>query len=100
MPLLDYILERPSYGWKDSNGDLIIPTKRQLYSEAFSRMNIFKSSGNGCHSRVSWTWACMLPFLLVTQYFSWLLVLVAMFYSLIAMGTHGTIWVTATARCV
>jgi len=94
MALLDHVLQRPSYGWKDSNGDLVIPTNRQLFGEALSRINIFKSRKNWMALTGWLTWASMIPFfyLFITQYFSWWLVLVVMFYSLIAMGTHGTIW--------
>jgi sn-1 stearoyl-lipid 9-desaturase len=73
---------------------LIVPTTKQLFKEAFSRVNIFKSRRNWI-SLMAWAMvACMIPFLVlfITQYFSWLLVLAAIVYSLIIMGTHGTIW--------
>ncbi len=94
MALIDYILERPSYGWANEKGELIIPTNRQLFKEAFSRINIFKSRKNWL-SLVGWVMIlCMMPFLyfFITQYFSWLLLIVIIVYAMIIMGTHGTIW--------
>jgi stearoyl-CoA desaturase (delta-9 desaturase) len=94
MAFIDHVLQRPSYGWADKNGALIVPSKRQLFSEAFSRINIFKTKKNWI-SLMSWVMTlCMLPmlYLFLVYYFSWTLVIVAVFYSLIIMGTHGTIW--------
>lgn len=94
MAFIDEILQKPSYGWADEKGELIIPTTRQLWKEAFSRINIFKSRKNWI-SLMSWVMAtCMVPFFIVfiTQYFSWQLLIACVFYSLVIMGTHGTIW--------
>ena len=94
MAFIDTVLQQPSYGWSDQNGNLIVPTVKQLYSEAFSRINIFKSKKNWI-SMISWLMAvCMLPFFLVfiLKYFSWKLVIVFVVYSMIIMSTHGTIW--------
>ena len=46
MAFIDNILQKPSYGWQDANGELVVPTTRQLFKEAFSRVNIFKSKKN------------------------------------------------------
>ena len=94
MAFIDNILQTPSYGWADQKGELIIPTTRQLFKEAFSRVNIFKSKKNWI-SFFGWVIVlCMLPFLFlfITQYFSWLLLIVVIVYAMIIMGTHGTIW--------
>lgn len=94
MAFIDEILQKPSYGWADANGDLVVPTKRQLFKEAFSRINIFKTRKNWI-TLMSWLMtACMIPFFIffITQHFSWWLLGAAIFYSLIIMGTHGTIW--------
>ena len=94
MPLIDYILHKPSYGWQNQEGELIVPTKRQLLKEAFSRLNIFRTRKNWI-SLVSWVMIlCMLPFAYVflVYYFSWKLVIAVAVYSMIIMGTHGTIW--------
>jgi sn-1 stearoyl-lipid 9-desaturase len=94
MAFIDYILQKPSYGWSDEKGDLIVPTTGQLFREAFSRINIFKTKKNWI-SMISWLMAiCMLPFLyiFIVHYFSWPLAIVMVVYSMIIMGTHGTVW--------
>ena len=94
MAFIDYILKEPSYRWADEKGELIVPTTKQLWKEAFNNINIFKSRKNWI-TMISWLMAtCMLPFfyLFVTQYFSWWALLVIPVYAMIIMGTHGTIW--------
>jgi len=94
MAFIDHILERPSYGWADEKGELIVPSTKQLWKQAFSNINIFKCRKNWI-TMISWLMAiCLAPFfiLFVTQYFSWQLLIVTVFYSLVIMGTHGTIW--------
>jgi len=91
---IDNLLQVPSYGWKDEKGELVVPTTRQLWQEAFSRINIFKTKKNWI-SLISWLMVvCMLPlfFLFLTSYFSWWLLAAVVAYSMIVMGTHGTIW--------
>lgn len=94
MAFIDNLLHKPSYGWADEKGELIVPTKGQLLREAFSRLNIFKTKKNWI-SLISWLMiACMLPFfyMFVVYHFSWPLVIAIVIYSMIVMGTHGTIW--------
>lgn len=94
MAFIDEVLQEPSYGWKDEKGNLVVPTTRQLWSEAFSRINIFKSRKNWM-SLISWLMVtCMLPlfYIFLTQYFSWPLAIAIVVYSMVIMGTHGTIW--------
>lgn len=94
MAFIDNLLQSPSYGWKDERGNLIVPSSRQLWSEAFSRINIFKTKKNWI-SLISWLMvACMLPFFFVFlfNFFSWWLVIIIVMYSMVIMGTHGTIW--------
>ncbi|MEQ9008670.1 MAG: acyl-CoA desaturase, partial [Ekhidna sp.] len=62
MTFIDKVLKVPSYGWKDTRGELIIPSKKQLFKEFFSRINIFKNRKNWI-SGISWVMVvCMLPF--------------------------------------
>src|SRR5579871_740780 len=94
MAFIDDLLQKPSYGWADENGELIVPTNKQLFKEAFSRVNIFKTKKNWI-SLLGWLMiACMLPFLFayIFYYFSWKLTALIIVYSMIIMGTHGTIW--------
>jgi len=91
---IDDLLYAPSYGWKDKNGSLTIPTKNMLWAETFSRINVFRSRKNWI-SFASWLMlGCMLPFvyLFLARYFSWYLVIVVVVYAMIIMGVHGTIW--------
>src|SRR6201994_3720579 len=91
---IDNLLYTPSYGWKDQSGTLVVPTSGQLWSEAFSRINIFRSRKNWI-SFVSFLMLVgMLPFLFLFlfKYFSWYLPIAIVVYSMVIMGTHGTIW--------
>src|SRR5579884_599667 len=91
---IDNLLYTPSYGWKDKSGDLVVPTKRQLWHEAFSRINIFKTRKNWISFVSFLMLACMLPFFLLFlfHYFTWYLMIAVVVYSMMIMGTHGTIW--------
>jgi sn-1 stearoyl-lipid 9-desaturase len=94
MTFIDYILQKPSYGWSDEKGELVVPTTKQLFKEAFSRVNIFKTKKNWI-SLIGWLMiACMLPFFVVfvINFFSWPLLIAMIVYAMIVMGTHGTIW--------
>lgn len=94
MAFIDQVLQTPAYGWKDENGTLIVPTTRQLFVEAFNRINICKDKRNWI-SLMAWLMAaCMVPFLVlfITKYFSIPLLIAAIVYAMIIMSTHGTIW--------
>ena len=94
MPFLDYLLEAPSYGWKNEQGNLIKPTTKEILNEFFSRLNIFKTPKNWLPF-FSWaTVVCLFPFLMlfIFKYFTWPLFAAGFVYSMIIMGTHGTIW--------
>ncbi len=94
MPFLDHVLQPPAYGWKDDKGILIKPTVRQLFREFFSRLNVFKTTTNWLPF-FSWLKVlCLLPFFIifVFYFFNIWTFLAAFVYSMIIMGTHGTIW--------
>ncbi|HYO21293.1 MAG TPA: acyl-CoA desaturase, partial [Flavisolibacter sp.] len=94
MAFIDIILQQPSYGWKDENGTLIKPTSKQLWKEAFSRMNIFRSKKNWISFASVAMMVCLLPFFyfFLFHFFSVKLLIAFVVYSMIIMGTHGTIW--------
>lgn len=94
MHLFDHILEPPSYGWKDVSGHVVKPSRKQIFQEFLSRLNIFKSRKNWM-TFTSWLQLlCLSPFFLLFwfRYFDWGLLIVAFLYSMVLMGTHGTVW--------
>jgi stearoyl-CoA desaturase (delta-9 desaturase) len=94
MAFIDNILQKPSYGWQDEKGELIVPTTKQIFREAFKRINVFKSRKNWIPLIAWFMMLCMLPFLYIflVYFFSWKLVIAIVVYSMMIMGTHGTIW--------
>jgi stearoyl-CoA desaturase (delta-9 desaturase) len=94
MPYLDHVLEPPSYGWADANGKLIKPSIIQILKEFFSRLNVVSNRKNWLPF-FSWLKVfCLLPFFFIFI-FNFLHIwtfLAAFVYSMIIMGTHGTIW--------
>ncbi|MFN4315660.1 MAG: fatty acid desaturase [Chitinophagaceae bacterium] len=94
MSFIEKILHRPSYGWKDENGSLVIPSGKQLLREALSRINIFRSKKNWISLLAIVMIASMTPFLyfFVTEHFTWYLLVAIVIYAMIIMGTHGTVW--------
>jgi len=94
MAFLDDVLEPPSYGWKDEAGELVKPSPRTILREFLSRLNIFRDRRNWL-SFFSWFQVlCLLPFffLFIFKFFSFGLFAAGFVYSMILMGTHGTIW--------
>src|SRR4051794_6048074 len=94
MTFIDVVLRKPSYGWQDKNGDLVKPGHIQILKEFFSRLNILEDRKNWLPF-LSWLKVlCMVPFLLlfIFKFFTFPLLLAAFLYSMIIMGTHGTIW--------
>jgi fatty-acid desaturase len=94
MAFLDHVLQVPAYGWKDEQSNLIKPKTSQIFKEFFSRLNIFKSRKNWLPA-FSWLKVlCLTPFffLFIFKYFSPWTLLFAFLYSMIIMGTHGTVW--------
>lgn len=92
--LMDHVLEPPSYGWKDHEDNLIVPTSRQLFREFLFRLNIFRTKKNWLAffswARVFLLIPCFLLFLF--HYFNFYLLGIAFLYGMVIMGTHGTIW--------
>ncbi|WP_310589505.1 fatty acid desaturase [Dyadobacter sandarakinus] len=84
----------PSYGWQDSSGQLIKPTAGQIIREFFRRINIFESRKNWLPFFSWFRVICILPlfYLFLFKYMSVGLLVTAFLYSMIIMGTHGTIW--------
>jgi sn-1 stearoyl-lipid 9-desaturase len=94
MAFIDSVLHTPSYGWKDEKGELVVPTTKQIFREALKRINIFKDRKNWISAISLVMVFCMLPFFyfFLFYFFSWKLVIAIVVYSMVIMGTHGTIW--------
>ena len=94
MAFIHTVLEEPSYGWKDANGNLSKPTQTQIIKEFLTRINVFKDKKNWL-SFMSWFMVlCLTPFLFLFafKYFTFTGLIIAFIYSMMVMGTHGTIW--------
>lgn len=94
MPFLDHVLQPPSYGWKNQQGELVKPSLNLLFKEFFSRLNVLRDRKNWLPFFSWFKILCLLPFfvLFLTQYLSIGTFLAFFVYSMIIMGSHGTIW--------
>ena len=91
---LKRVLEPPFYGWENSSRELIKPTHAQLWKQFRERMNPFADRRNWL-SCFSWFAAATLsiPFMVfVSFHFSFWGVAAGFVYSMVLMGTHGTIY--------
>jgi fatty-acid desaturase len=92
--LMNHVLQAPSYGWKDQADNLIVPTSREIFKEFLFRLNIFRCRKNWL-AFFSWLKVLLLLpclFVFFLQYFNFYFLGVAFLYSMVIMGTHGTIW--------
>ena len=94
MAFIDKILYEPSYGWKDSDGELVAPSNKTLIKEALRKINVFKDKKNWLAASTILMILCLLPFffLFMGEYFSVYTLLFFLLYTMIVMSTHGTIW--------
>jgi fatty-acid desaturase len=91
--ILHDLLEPPRYGW-ERDGRLYKPTARELWSEVFHRINLFRDRKNWLPF-TSWFWTLgLVPFVVVflTQYRSVTISAFGFVYSMFWLGTHGTVW--------
>lgn len=92
-PWLTQALETPSYGYS-RDGVLYVPTRSELIREFFSRLNLVETRKNWLPV---WSWLATLSLLIplvvfAAFFFSWKLVIVGFLYSMVGLGTHGTIY--------
>ena len=83
----------PRYGYSRS-GELYVPSHGEILSEFFHKLNLFRSRKNWL-AVFGWvaTLGMAVPLWLFLRYhFSWTLVVIGFFYSMVGLGTHGTIW--------
>lgn len=93
IPLLNRVLQEPGYGWS-RDGELYVPTTSEIMREWVSRMNLLKTR-KAWLAVVVWGWTlALLPFgvVFLTKYFSWKLMLAGFVYSMVWIGTHGTVY--------
>ncbi|MDB4989926.1 MAG: fatty acid desaturase [Myxococcaceae bacterium] len=93
MAFLDRVLDEPSYGYRRGDA-LYVPTNAEIVREFFSRLSLLRSRKNWLPA---FTWASNLalaiPLVVFLRfYFSWWLVAVGFVYSMVVLGSHGTIW--------
>ncbi len=92
MSFLARVLDEPSYGWS-RDGKLYVPTHREILSEFLGRMNIFRSRKNWL-PLLGWTLSLSLaiPLFYFLFHFNIKFFIAGFIYSMVIMGTHGTIW--------
>lgn len=93
LAFLDRVLDPPSYGFV-RNHKLYVPTRGELVGEFFSHLNVFRSRKNWL---ALFSWFVVLffaPFFVLafTRYFHWTLALAGFLYSMVVLGTHGTVY--------
>lgn len=92
-PFLRRVLEPPSYGWERS-GNPYRPTRGEIIGEVFRRVNIFADRRNWV-AFSGWASTVLLAGFLLAwlRYFpSWWGLVAGFFYSMVGMGSYGTIW--------
>jgi stearoyl-CoA desaturase (delta-9 desaturase) len=94
MCFLQTVLEPPHYGFQNENGTFTRPTHSQIWKEFFTRLNVFNDKRNWLTS-FSWFMTFLFVpvfFTFFIKYFSWKLFGVGFVYSMVLMGTHGTVY--------
>lgn len=86
-------LERPAYGF-EREGAFYRPSKREIFHEFFSRLNLAASRKNWLPL---WSWAIVgllgvALALFLVRHFTWPLAGLGLAYALVVLGTHGTIY--------
>ena len=93
VTFLSKVLEPPTYQF-ERNGNFYKPTKKEMFSEFFKRLNVFKDIRYWLPF-TGWFAACVLAvffFIFILKFFSWTYFFIGMIYSMVAMGTAGTIY--------
>jgi len=92
-PFLARVLREPSYGWA-RDGVLSRPDNITVVREWVGRIDVLASRKNWL-SATNWiAQLALVPFgvVFLTRYFSWWLMLAGFLYSMVWLGTHGTVW--------
>src|ERR1019366_7344894 len=94
MSFFRRVLEPPRYGIFSSGGGLLVPSRGELLRELVYKTNVFRSKKQWL-PLLNWAATVMLlPFLIsfVLFHFHWYLVAVGFLYSMVVLGTHGTVY--------
>jgi sn-1 stearoyl-lipid 9-desaturase len=92
-PFLQRVLHEPSYGWS-KDGAVYKPSHRELFAEWRHRVNLL-ASRKAWLGVTGWLWTlALIPFgvVFLTKYLSWQLMLLGFLYSMVWIGTHGTVY--------
>ena len=94
MAHVDIVLREPSYGWTQEDGTLVVPTTRQVLREFADRINVFKDRKHWLPLSNWLALVCLAPFWIAFfgWHFTWPLAAVGFVYSMVLMGSHGTVW--------
>ncbi len=87
------LLEVPRYGF-EKNGELSKPSHKEIWSEFFYRLNFLRDKRNWLPA-FGWFATCSLGAVFIVflkNYFSFPLLAVGMVYSMVVLGTCGTIY--------
>jgi stearoyl-CoA desaturase (delta-9 desaturase) len=73
---------------------LYVPTQREILLEFFARLNVIQSRKNWLPFFSWMVVLCVAPFffLFLFKYFTWRLFLIGFLYSMVILGTHGTVY--------
>ena len=91
---LQRVLDPPGYSSYEKNGHFIRPSKHQIWSEFCYRLNPFADRRNWL-SFFSWFMTLLFVPVFICFFIKYLtlkLFLIGFFYSMVLMGTHGTIY--------
>jgi fatty-acid desaturase len=93
MSFLERVLDEPSYGFR-RGGALYVPSTGEIWREFFARLNVVKTRKNWL-ALFGWsaTLLLLVPLALFLRFhFSWPLVALGFVYSMVVLGSHGTVW--------
>jgi fatty-acid desaturase len=88
------VLNPPNYGFTNPDGTFYRPSHSEIWKQFFGRLNIFASKKNWL-AFTSWSAAIGLSAFTIAfliYHFSWPLFFVGLVYSMVALGSHGTIY--------
>ncbi len=93
MAYLNRVLDPPSYGFTQEQ-KFYAPRPSEILREFFSRLNILKSKKNWLPFFSWMVVLCLAPFFFLAflRYFTWPLFAIGFFYSMVVLGTHGTVY--------